>query len=172
VTREPGGCCDTRRGLFARASSLAVVAALLVLSGCGRPVSDVMVGFAPGVRDLDPTAFGASAAPCSDTFFGTTATDKPESRSGYFRCWRLVASNDQASATFDQVSTELLGDQASIKRCSSPASWPMICTAYAFTGGQGPVVFLIQTTRGGDASNYDIGFGSSNVPVSQFEANL
>jgi hypothetical protein len=167
---------DPRRtrptGLIARAALLALGVGVVFLQGCGSPESSVMLSFAPAVRDLDAAPYGATAVPCSDTFFGTTATDTPETRSGYFSCWQLAASNDQAGTTFTQLSDELIGDKASLQRCSSSASWPLICTAYAFTGGQGPVVFLIQTSQGGDTSSFDIGFGSSNVPVSQFEANL
>jgi len=154
------------------ASLVSIVLVLLCLPGCATTEDPAIVDFLPAVQALDAGAYGATVVPCSDTFYSTIITGAPESRSGYFLCWRVSARSVRASEAFQEISSDLFGDQASISECSDSASWPLMCTAYVFTGHQGPVVFLIQTTHGEGESEFDLGFGSSSVPVSQFAANL
>lgn len=150
-----------RRG----ARRLAVVCGVLLIAGCSSP-SRAVRDFAEGVTALDAGSYDAREIACSDTVFEPYATDRPETTVGYFACWRWVGSVEEAGRLAEVLGAKLIGGDADFFGCSEPGHGFFRCVTYDKTGGLGPVVYLSGSAVEGE---FDIGFGSVRVPVSQMD---
>lgn len=147
---------------------------VLVATGCGgAPEKREMSLFQDAVVQLAPESYDADTIECSESGYANVATDSSGMEPGYFRCWRLSGSVDDAREVMESLRHVLFEVQPDVVNCSDRADLPFRCVMYEKTSGLGPIVFLIGTTHDTESrGTYDIGFGSSNVPVAQVEGDL